>query len=63
MENSTQCSVVTEMGRKSKAVGLYVFMRLIHFAIQQKLMQHCKSSYTLIFLNVQKEASSTLQIQ
>ena len=40
--NSTQCSVVTWMGRKSKKRGDIIW--LIHFAGQQKLMQHCKAT-------------------
>ena len=40
--NSTQCSVVTKMGRKSKKQGIYVYVYLIHFAVQQK--QHCKAT-------------------
>ena len=33
--NSTQHFVVTEMGRKYKKEGIYVYVQLIHFAIQQ----------------------------
>ena len=32
------------MGGKSKEEGFYVFMYLIHFAVQQKLTQHCKAT-------------------
>ena len=32
------------MGRKSKEEGIYVHMWLIHFAVQQKLTQHCKAT-------------------
>ena len=35
---------VTFMGRKSKEEGIYLFIWLIHFAIQQKLIQHCKAT-------------------
>ena len=42
--NSTQCPVVTQMGRKSKEEGIYVYVWLIHFAVQQKLTQHCKAT-------------------
>ena len=41
--NSTQCSAVTEVGRKSKKERVYVYVQLIHFAVQQKLTQHCKA--------------------
>ena len=40
--DSIQCSVVTEMGRKSKKGGIYVYVWLIHFAAQHKLIQYCK---------------------
>jgi len=33
--NSTLCSVVTYMGTKSKKEGIYVYIGLIHFAVQQ----------------------------
>ena len=32
------------MGRKSKEKGIYVYVWLIHFAVEQKLMQHCKAT-------------------
>ena len=42
--NSTQCSVVTWVGRKSKKEGIYVYIWLIHFIVQQKLTQHYKAT-------------------
>ena len=42
--NSTQCSVVTQMGSKSKKEGICVYIDLIHFAVEQKLTQHCKAT-------------------
>ena len=30
------------MGKESKKGWIYVHIQLIHFAIQQKLTQHCK---------------------
>ena len=42
--NSTKGSLETQMGRKSKEEGIYVHMWLIHFAVQQKLTQHCKAT-------------------
>ena len=41
-KNSTQYSVMTYMGIESKKEWIYV--QLIHFAIQQKVTQHCKST-------------------
>ena len=32
------------MGRKSETEGINVYVPLIHFAIQQKLMKHCKAT-------------------
>ena len=32
------------MGRKSKKAGIYVYVQLIHFAVQQKLTQPCKAT-------------------
>ena len=40
--NSTQFSKVTQMRRKFRKEGKYVFMQLVHFAIQQRLTQPCK---------------------
>ena len=34
----------TWMGRKSKSEGIYVYIELIHFAVQQKLTHHCKAT-------------------
>ena len=31
------------VGKKSKREGIYVYMQLIRFAVQQKLTQHCKA--------------------
>ena len=42
---SSQGSVVTSMGRKSKKEGINVHIQLIYFAIRQKLTQHCKNNY------------------
>ena len=51
--SSAQCSVLISMGRMGGEVGerprregIYVYMWLIHFIIQQKLMQHCKQLYS-----------------
>ena len=33
------------MGVRVGREGMYVYMKLIHFAIQQKLTQHCKAVY------------------
>ena len=43
--NSTQCSGWPSFlnGKAIKEEGMYVHMWLIHFAIQQKLTQHCKT--------------------
>ena len=50
--NSTQFSVMTYMGTESKKksghmciyINIYIYKKLIHFAVQQKLIQYCKST-------------------
>ena len=42
--NSSPYSVMTYMGKKSKKERLYVYVELIHSAVQQKITQHCKST-------------------
>ena len=42
-DNSTQCSVVTETGKKSRKEGMYAYAQLIHYAVEQKITQHCKA--------------------
>ena len=32
------------MGKESKTESVHVHVQLIHFAMQQKLMPHCKST-------------------
>ena len=32
------------MGRKFKEEGIYVYMEVIDFAVQQKVTQHCKAT-------------------
>ena len=32
------------MGRKSKEEGIYVYMEVTDFAVQQKLIQHCRAT-------------------
>ena len=55
----TQCSVVTQIGGKSKKEGIYVYIWLIHFILQQKLTQHCKA--TILQLKKKKRSNrSTL---
>ena len=38
-----QCSVVSSVGTISKKEGIYVYIELIYFAVQQKLT-HCKAT-------------------
>ena len=42
--NSTQCSMMTEMGKKSKKERMYVYIQMIHFAVQEKRTQLCKAN-------------------
>ena len=48
--SSAQCSVMTErseigvgMGGRFKREGIYVYIQLIHFIVQQKLTNHWKA--------------------
>ena len=58
--SSAQCSVMTE-GRdggwaqgRSKREGTHVYIKPIHFIVQQKLTQHCKA----IILQLKKKSHS-----
>ena len=42
--NSSQYSAMTYMGKESEKEWLYVYVKLIHFVVQQKLTQHCEST-------------------
>ena len=43
--NSTQCSAVTKMRRKSTKEWMCVYVKLMHFvAVQHKLTQHRKAT-------------------
>ena len=35
---------MTQMGRKSKKEGIYIYIWLIDFVVQQKVTQHCKAT-------------------
>ena len=37
MGNSTQCSVVTQMGEECRREGICVYVQLTHFSVQQTL--------------------------
>lgn len=37
-------TLVTWMGRRCKEEGIYVYTQLIHFAVQQELIQHWKAT-------------------
>ena len=43
-ENSSQYSMISYMGKESEKEWICVYVELNHFAIQQKLIQHCKST-------------------
>lgn len=42
--SSTWCPVVTEMERQSRRERICVYTWLIHFAVKQKLAQHCQAT-------------------
>ena len=41
-----------KVGRRLQREGMYVYVQLIHFVVQQKLTQHCKA---IIFHSRKKE--------
>ena len=42
--NSTQYSVMPNMGKESKKEWIYVYVKLIYFDVHLKLTQHYKSA-------------------
>ena len=55
------------MGRESKKEGIYVYVPLIHFAVQHKLTQHCKAAIFQLkkkkfFLKKQEKEIEGIQI-
>ena len=42
--NSTQYSVIAYMRNECEKEWIHVYAELNHFAVQQKLTQHCKST-------------------
>ena len=44
LAHCSQYSVMTSMGKESKKEWIYVYIKLMHFAVQQKLTQHFKST-------------------
>ena len=43
MFDTLEVSVLREKTREGGDMGIYVYMKLIHFVVQQKLTQHCKA--------------------
>ena len=41
-----------ELGGKSKQEGIYVYLELIHFIVQQKLAQHFKATISQLKQNL-----------
>ena len=39
------------MGRKSKKKGIYVYIWLVHFTVQQELAQHCNAAIPQLSIN------------
>ena len=45
-------------GGMPKREGIYVYIRLIHFAVQQKITQHCKATiFQFLFFQVKRKNS------
>ena len=47
--DSTQCSVETQKGRKSKKEGIYVYVSLIHFTAETNITLQCNYTPISIF--------------
>ena len=43
------------VGERSKREGIYVYLRLIRVAVQQKLTQHCTSIILQLKINLRKK--------
>ena len=43
-KTSIQYSVIIYVGKESEREGMYVYIELNHFVVQQKSSQHCKST-------------------
>ena len=50
------------MGGKSKEEGIYVYMWLIHFAVQEKLTQHCKPTILQLKKTKNKTTATTKSV-
>ena len=46
------------VGRKFQREGIYVYLWLLHFVVQQKLIQHCKA----IILQLKKKGMKYLSL-
>ena len=48
IRSSALCSLMT----KRSGMGIYVYIKLIHFIVQQKLTQHCRAITCVLSLSV-----------
>ena len=42
------------MEGRSKREGIYAYIELVHFVVQQKLIEHCKAIILQLKINVKK---------
>ena len=52
--------MMTEMGKKSKKERMYVYIQMIHFAVQEKRTQLCKANILQYKLILEKENHLTI---
>ena len=50
--------MMTERGKKYKKEGMYVYIQMIHFAVQERLTQLCKANILQYKLILEKGKSS-----
>ena len=48
--------MVTKIGRNYKTEGIYVYVWLIHFVVQQKVTPHCKLTSKIFYKELKGKA-------
>ena len=52
LQYSTKSSALCSLMMKRSGIGIYVYIKLIHFIVQQKLTQHCRAIKCVLSLSV-----------
>ena len=50
------------MGKESKEEWIYVYVKLIHFAVHLKLTQHCKSTILQYKIKIKKKNNLKIKL-